>query len=275
MKQRLISAGVGIALLIALMFVFDTAAVPIVFNAVGLLALFECWRAFKPGSPSFLVIAGLFFVVTVNLSGINLFAVLSVYLISVAVAACLECKGEDRFHQIASNMFMSLIISFGFRSMMAIRAAFSGYGDKVFIFLMSLCVGWICDTFAYLFGRAFGKHKLSPFISPNKTVEGAVYGTAATAIFVMILFIAYEKLFSKTFMLDNILLSILLYFAIGFFGAICGIFGDLIASYAKRQCGIKDFGNIMPGHGGAMDRIDSVLFTSMFMYITVFLFFEM
>ncbi len=273
MKQRLVSAGIGIALLVGLMFVFDSFAVPIVFNSIALIAVYECWRAFKPGSVCHLIIAGLFLITVVNILSSNFFAVTAIYLISVSAAACLDCKGDDRFNQVSSMVFMTLIISFGFRSMMLTRLMFTDYGDKVFLFIISLCVGWICDTFAYIFGRAFGKRKLSPFISPNKTVEGAVYGVLSTTALVTVVFVAYEKIFSSSFSLGTTGLSLLLYFGTGFFGAVVGIFGDLIASYAKRQCGIKDFGNIMPGHGGAMDRIDSVMFTAMFMYIVVLLFF--
>ena len=273
MKQRLISAGVGIALLIGLLFVYDSIAVPVVFSAIAILAVYECWKAFKPGSVFYLIISAVTCLFTVFFHDKDILLILTVYLILSGTIACIDCSGSDRFGRASSFVLFSLIIIFGFKGFMYARDAFCDRSDRIFILIMTLCLGWLCDTFALLFGKSFGKKKLSPYISPNKTVEGAVGGVLATSILITILFYVYSVLFTNTFVQKNVVLSLILYFSIGLFGSVIGIFGDLFASYAKRSCGVKDFGNIMPGHGGALDRIDSVLFTSMFMCIIVRYFF--
>lgn len=108
-----------------------------------------------------------------------------------------------------------------------------------------------CDAFAYFFGRWFGKHKLCPSVSPNKTVEGSVSGTVLgtlSAVFVWLIL--------KNFMAT----PLYVYVIASFFCTIAGQIGDLCASMIKRQAGIKDFSNLFPGHGGAIDRLDSFSF---------------
>jgi phosphatidate cytidylyltransferase len=125
--------------------------------------------------------------------------------------------------------------------------------------LMAILPLWGGDTAAMLIGRAFGKHRLAPSISPNKTVEGSVANVFACVLVSMALaaWIGYNW----------------------WTGAICGLLagvfgqlGDLFESYLKRQAGVKDSGSILPGHGGLLDRIDSVLFTAPFTYAVLTLF---
>jgi len=110
------------------------------------------------------------------------------------------------------------------------------------------------DTFAYFSGYFFGKRKLCPTISPKKTVEGAIGGVIGT----IILSLGFGYLFLKEH-----LFAVLL---IGLIGSIFSMAGDLTASLIKRKVGIKDFGNIMPGHGGVLDRFDSIIFTAPVVY---------
>lgn len=119
---------------------------------------------------------------------------------------------------------------------------------------------WICDTFAYLTGMAFGKHKLTPVLSPKKSVEGAVGGVAGSAL-VGALFarIFLQKVYPGS---DIIWVTALICGA----GAVISQIGDLAASGIKRNHGIKDYGKLIPGHGGIMDRFDSVLFTAPIIY---------
>jgi len=117
------------------------------------------------------------------------------------------------------------------------------------------------DTFAYLVGRTIGKHKLSKDLSPNKTVEGAIGGIIGASL----LSVIYAVFVGSRFM-D---LSLNHYIGIGImgaFGAVFSQFGDISASAMKRVAGIKDFGKIMPGHGGLLDRIDSILFVGPIVY---------
>ncbi|MCR5671331.1 MAG: phosphatidate cytidylyltransferase [Butyrivibrio sp.] len=115
-------------------------------------------------------------------------------------------------------------------------------------------IAWVCDTCAYFAGRAFGKHKMAPTLSPKKTVEGAIGGILGSvlvgAIFGYVLYVNETRDISVIFIL----------MIITFFGSIIAQLGDLLASGIKRDHDIKDYGRIIPGHGGIMDRFDSVIF---------------
>lgn len=117
---------------------------------------------------------------------------------------------------------------------------------------------WICDTGAYYAGRFLGKHKLAPKVSPNKTIEGSIGGLISSCLACGIFGIFIRSL--------NVNIDVIHFFLIGL---ICGFFcqfGDLMASSIKRYVGVKDFSNLIPGHGGILDRFDSILFASVVVY---------
>lgn len=118
---------------------------------------------------------------------------------------------------------------------------------------------WASDTFAYLIGKKFGKHKLTP-ISPKKTVEGAIGGIVGALLFSLVYTVVINNFMhlSINYLHIAIITSVL---------AIIGEIGDLAASGIKRYCGIKDFSDLLPGHGGMLDRIDSLLLITPFAYI--------
>ena len=126
-----------------------------------------------------------------------------------------------------------------------------------FVFFLVFIAAWGCDTFAYLTGTLIGKHKLIPEISPKKTVEGAIGGIVAT----MLLFALYGYLVGA-YWGGGTKPRYYVLMAYGLVLAVVGQIGDLIASAIKREHGIKDYGNILPGHGGIMDRFDSILAVS-------------
>lgn len=128
-----------------------------------------------------------------------------------------------------------------------------------FLLIIAFGVAVITDTFAYLTGRFFGKHKLMPAVSPKKTVEGAVGGLIFGAGFVTAAGILLQNEFGVN-------IYPLWYVALGIMLSVLTQTGDLVASYIKRRLCIKDFGHIMGEHGGAMDRLDSVLFISPVIY---------
>ena len=126
--------------------------------------------------------------------------------------------------------------------------------------LLLFTVIWANDTFAMLTGKGFGRHKLSPMISPGKTVEGAVGGLAGGAVAALL----YNHFLSMGIGLGS---ALLLAVVIG----VAGIFGDLFESVIKRAAGAKDSGTIIPGHGGMLDRVDSLIFAIplLYYYLTI------
>lgn len=125
------------------------------------------------------------------------------------------------------------------------------------------------DTFAYFVGRHFGGPKLCPAVSPNKTISGAIGGlTGSVAGAMLVCLIAFLICAPTTHPLLPSWWECLL---IGFFGGIASQLGDLFASLIKRHCNIKDFSNMFPGHGGMMDRLDSLLFMAIviFVYLSI------
>lgn len=124
--------------------------------------------------------------------------------------------------------------------------------DWVPIFAVGCISTWACDAFALFGGKWFGKHKLAPEVSPKKTIEGSATGAIAATFFGGIVYFALKSNY------DVSLLSCM------FTSLVCSSFGqvgDLAASLVKRMCGVKDYSNLIPGHGGVMDRVDSLLFS--------------
>ena len=125
--------------------------------------------------------------------------------------------------------------------------------------MIFLC-SWGCDTCAYCVGVLIGKHKMTPKLSPKKSWEGAVGGVAGAALFTVI----YGLVFQKA--MDITMTEIFLLAGICAVGAVISMIGDLTASAIKRNYDIKDYGKLIPGHGGIMDRFDSVIFTAPVIY---------
>lgn len=121
-----------------------------------------------------------------------------------------------------------------------------------FFVLLPFVIAFLSDTGAYFVGRAFGRRKLAPVISPNKTVEGVFGGVLGAVIGVVV----YCLILQKAFAFQVNYLYVPVYGILGSFGA---VFGDLCFSAIKRQTGIKDYGNLIPGHGGILDRFDSMV----------------
>ena len=124
---------------------------------------------------------------------------------------------------------------------------------------------WGSDTGAYFLGIGFGKRKLAPRLSPKKTLVGAIGGLVTSAVLCAVYaFILYSLEFWTP---ANLVLNLLLFAAFGIIGSALGQAGDLVASAIKRHVGVKDYGRIIPGHGGVLDRFDSILFVAPFALI--------
>lgn len=122
-------------------------------------------------------------------------------------------------------------------------------------------IAWITDSGAYFVGVTMGKHKIAPHISPKKSVEGSIGGVVVTVICAAVYYFIIVKVGAQFD--TRVLLS---FMAMGLVGSVLSQLGDFVASAVKRDSGIKDYGSILPGHGGLMDRFDSVVFIAPFVY---------
>lgn len=168
----------------------------------------------------------------------------AILLVLVVVVISLKNHKEFSLAQISATIGMPIILSFAFTSLSGLYLRENG----LFYLLLLLNFSSCCDCGAYFTGVAIGKHKLCPNISPKKTIEGAVGGVITSIIVSVILCFA----FNKTQSLLQIGLSTIIF-------CIIGMCGDLFASVIKRSAGIKDYGKLIPGHGGILDRFDSIL----------------
>lgn len=134
-----------------------------------------------------------------------------------------------------------------------------GRANQLLLTILAFGVPLFGDTLAYFFGGRFGKRKLCPAVSPHKSVEGAVAGLVGSVVWAL-LTAGVVSIFAPIPPLWHFPL-------LGLIGGVAGQMGDLFASLIKRHCGIKDFSNIFPGHGGMMDRLDSVYWSTVIMYI--------
>ena len=155
--------------------------------------------------------------------------------------------------------FLDIVISFSLGTIVEIRNFGEDFG--LHLSFLALGISWMCDVGAYFSGKYLGKNKLSPYVSPNKTVEGAIGGVVFSVLFSIIFYVfCYFVLKMKNLLFLNILFMSIL-------GAPIAILGDLCFSLLKRMLSIKDFGDMIPGHGGVLDRFDSVIFVSPFVLI--------
>lgn len=138
--------------------------------------------------------------------------------------------------------------------------------DGIYIAWLIYVASWGNDTFAYFTGVKFGKHKMAPVLSPKKSVEGAIGGVVGATV----LGVVYGYLVSAK-MSDVFLYPVITFAAASCVGAVLAIIGDLCASAIKRNHEVKDYGKLIPGHGGILDRYDSVIFTAPAVYWAVFL----
>ncbi len=248
MKTRLISSIVGIIIFILLLLapsiVFTTA---ILF--VNLLAIYELTRAIKLNKKILLFINYLLVIISyilyyykflsLDICYVVLLSYIVVMLITYLLSKNIKIS-EIYCYGMATIILTSLIILFAFLK-----------DRSIYYFLLVFVIAWSSDIFAYFGGKLFGKNKLAPIVSPNKTIEGSISGILFALIFVIV----YSKLIPGELNFNNIELIF-----IAIIGSVLGQFGDLIASKIKREYDVKDYGNIIPGHGGILDRFDSSMF---------------
>lgn len=263
MKTRVIS-GIVAALIGAVVIaqyysvLFDIAAL-----AVYAMAVFEIYRTFKDGnsktSAALLMIVGALILFN-SYNDINMIAI-AVAFIVVAVFIVVFDFEKIKFTSIASSIVFSGYVLFCINSIVRLKTIMpvEHYGyDAAFLVILCGGIAWGGDIMAYFSGYFFGKHKMAPKLSPKKTIEGAIGGILGSVVIALGMTYVYGlTAFSQNSIVANIGENWILLAAFAAMGSFVGIIGDLFASAVKRQQGIKDYGNIMPGHGGVLDRFDS------------------
>lgn len=181
-----------------------------------------------------------------------------IFLLTIMALLLLFCIPvfDTRFNyvDIAVTLLSFLYIPIFFSFIVLVENMHHG---NYFVWLIFISA-WMCDTSAYYSGRFFGKHKLCPKVSPKKTIEGSIGGLIGST--------AACGAFGLFVISRGINVSVIHFLIIGLFCGIISQFGDLTASSIKRYAGVKDYSNLIPGHGGILDRFDSILFTSVIVF---------
>lgn len=278
MKTRIIAGLACAALVVVLLFFMDTIALPIFIALLCGLSVYELNKVVKVKLPmSVLSIAvGAFIPFNVAYGildkiGITPMAALTVYFITILIMM-IKWNKEVKFDQVSMSLIASLAVPNSLSCWIRLynwqfdNEAVHAESHAVYLILTCAFCAWFTDTCSYFSGKFFGKHKMAPVVSPKKTWEGAIGGVLLTAVANVIIFLVFKlKFFSVPFTGWDwymvIPISIIL--------SVISIFGDLSASVIKRNYGVKDYGNLIPGHGGVMDRIDSAIFVIPAMYAIV------
>lgn len=280
MLKRIITAVVCLAIFIPVLIFSGTAVGKIVFISllallavVGVYELAGCIglrRKWSISIPSYIfaviMMAFVLFLPEKSWMIKTAFAVSFLY-IFVTFSISMLSSGNVRMSQTAELVSVSAYIVIGFLCIILTRYATASNIDGDvrtimgnYLYMLIFLGAWATDAGAYFVGVAIGKHKLIPGVSPNKTVEGAIGGVLGCAvgyaIYGAVLSIAYDVKVNWAMLMT---LAVII--------AVVDQFGDLIASYIKREQGIKDFGTIFPGHGGVLDRFDSIIAIAPVIYI--------
>lgn len=281
MKQRIITAIVLLLVLALVVWQINTPLFVLVIAFLSAVAANEIMRCAKI-SNKFILVFGTavaavfpFFaspkvlepVVSTDIWGTVISAVPSlVYIIAVGIIMCLAMlKGyaHTKFEDVAIAFFGSICVPFAFSVFVRLRDMFVNEQFGIYLIFFALICALGTDVGAQLGGMTFGKHKMSPNISPKKTIEGAACGIVTSIVLNAVAFLLYNRFADAT--LDAVGATIILVCCVPV--SFIGMMGDLTASVLKRNFGVKDFGKIFPGHGGVMDRFDSVLFTLLLTYV--------
>ena len=265
MKTRVISGVIIVVFLIAV-FAINGVFPPILNIAaafISLMSVHELISAVGLGKKYMLLIPSIIFAVAVPFAGmlsIDKFVLSGIYVLSLFVGIIFAYK-QISFKDLAMVCSMTLIMPNALSCIVSARDLSPEFG--LFYAVIAVLTAWIPDTGAYFVGTLFGKHKLCPEISPKKTVEGFVGGIVCNGIIMMLLGLVWNLIFFGGAAKLNFIALLI----IGLGGAVISVIGDLSFSIIKRNENIKDFGKLIPGHGGILDRFDSVIFTAPYVYI--------
>ncbi len=256
MKTRIISGAGLVALMIGVLYLWSvfspTAEIFVAILAAG--AAFE--GLYKTGynkNKLAVVLAALYSAAVIWFySGYIALspAVPTVIFTVLMILICLKNHTEIDAVGCAYSIFLPVGVSYAFSCFAELLNFGDGFGLLYFLLLLNFSS--IADCGAYFVGSAIGKHKLAPVLSPKKTIEGSVGGVICSVVFTAVIILIYNAVSGEAVRLLPFLVVTPIF-------AILGMVGDIFFSYIKRCCGIKDYSNLIPGHGGILDRVDSIL----------------
>ena len=261
MKTRVLSAVALLPILLVIVLVLPAWATATLFAAAGAVAAYELLYRTGLVKNRRLVIYAMVMAVLVAFwslrQDVNLAATGLLAYLCLLLGEMLLAHAKLRFEKICLCMAAGVLLPYLLCALVRIRAMYAGMDPaqntlgKYYI-LIAFIIAFSADSGAYFVGRALGKHKLAPVISPNKTVEGALGGVASAVVLMLL----YGLILDKSFGFDVIYWYGIIY---GVLGALISMLGDLSFSVIKRQVNVKDYGNLIPGHGGVLDRFDSMM----------------
>ena len=267
MKKRIFSGAVIVLLLIAVI-IFNKIfplALHIVISLSSLICVFELAKAVGVSKKPILLFPSLIAAAIIPFSVFvahGSLVVFSIYTLLMFLGLIAYHK-DIELHEFGMIYAMTILISSGLQTIILMRSLNDNHG--IFYAMIPLLAAWGPDVGAYFVGVLFGKHKLCPEISPKKTVEGFFGGILFGMIAMIVVGLYFKYIYyggQKS--ADYLVLAI-----IGAGSALTSVIGDLSFSIIKRKYGIKDFGTVIPGHGGILDRFDSVIFTAPYVYLIV------
>ena len=267
MKKRILSGAIIVLLLIAVI-IFNKLfplALHIAISLISVICVFELAKAVGASKkpillfPSLLAAAAIPFSTLITNGSLIVFYVYTILMFLGFIAYHKDIEVTEFF----MTYGMTILISMGMQTIIMMRSLNANHG--IFYAMIPLLAAWGPDVGAYFVGVLFGKHKLCPEISPKKTVEGFIGGIIFSCIAMIVVGLYFKYVYyggEKS--ADYMVLAI-----IGAGSALTSVIGDLSFSIIKRKFGIKDYGTIIPGHGGILDRFDSVIFTAPYVYLIV------
>ena len=256
MKKRILTAAVLVPLLLVILFVTPKVVTAILFSLLCAIGAYEFLYNTATVRHPRLVIYSMVAAAMVPLwsffgtdTAWELAGIL--FFMTVLFMEVMLSDLKIRFEKISICFIAGILLPYMLSALVRIIAR----GDGRYLILIPFVIGFLSDSGAYFVGCKYGKHKLAPIISPKKSIEG-VGGGVATAVVGMLVYLLIMQLGfgCKVNYAYGILYAML--------GSFMGVFGDLCFSAVKRQTGIKDFGNLIPGHGGVLDRFDSMIFVA-------------
>lgn len=271
MAVRILSAFIGIVIGVTVLIIDNVWVYTAVMSVISAIAVYEITGAVKCAEHKlmrwFCIISGAILPVLKIIEQLRFLDTLYISLfIFVLFGIRLKNHRTITYEQLAMCGFSTIALSFSLSSLVLLRYYYPDGKLGVFLILFTLFSAWFGDSGAYFVGTFLGKHKLCPNVSPKKTVEGLIGGVATVGIVTVIACIIYNAI-----AMYKVELYIMV--PISMVASLVGVLGDLSASVIKREFDVKDFGNIMPGHGGVIDRFDSVFFVAPVVYF-LFTFFS-